>query len=85
MKPEVYTVQACRWGNRENHSYIVGVYPKKAQAIKAAESEEEYRGGKYACEVLEWELGVGRESNHDIEPKTIRPLVPHPHFTQPKG
>ncbi len=83
MRPDVYTVHAHRWGKRDNHSYIVGVYPKKAAAIKAAEAEEEYRGGKYACEVLEWSLGVGREANHDVEPKVIRALVPHPHFADP--
>lgn len=82
MRPTVYTVQACRWGDRERHSYIVGVYPKKAAAIKAAEVEEEYRGGKYSCEVMEWSLGVGLEGNHDNQGKTIRPMTPHPHFAE---
>ena len=51
----IYTVHACRWGDREKHSYIVGVYTKKHRALKAAENEEEWRGGKYSCEVREWE------------------------------
>ncbi len=85
MKPEVYTVHAHRWGNRDNHSYIVGVYPDKEQAIKAAEDEEQHRGGKYSCEVTEWSLGIGYRDDLRLEPITVRPLTTHPHFTQPKG
>ena len=58
MKQTVYTVRACRWGDRETHSYIVGVYAKKHAAQKAAKTEEEWRGGKYECEILEFELGA---------------------------
>ena len=61
MKQTVYTVRACRWGDRETHSYIVGVYAKKHGAQKAAKIEEEWRGGKYECEILEWILGEGLE------------------------
>lgn len=61
MKQTVYTVRACRWGHREMHSYVVGVYAKKHAALKAAEIEEDWRGGKYECEVLEWTLGEGLE------------------------
>ena len=57
MKKYIYTVRACRWGDRETHSYIVGVYSKKHAAQKAATEEENWRGGKYQCEVIEWELG----------------------------
>ena len=57
MKSKVYTVHAYRYGNREAHSYGVGVFNKKHGALKAAEVEEEHRGGgKYICEVIEWEL-----------------------------
>ena len=37
MKPTVYTVHAYRWGDRECHSYSVGVYSKKHAALKAAD------------------------------------------------
>lgn len=47
----VYVVIAYRWGQRENHSYTLGVFNKKAQAIKCADSHTEYRGGKYGCAV----------------------------------
>ena len=64
MKQTVYTVRACRWGDRETHSYVVGVYAKKHAALKAAETEKEWRGGKYECEILEWALGEGMEGRN---------------------
>jgi hypothetical protein len=74
MSKTVYTVHAYRWGDRECHSYTVGVYSTENSAMKAADIEEGYRGGKYTCEVLEWMLDSGREGNHDIAPKTVKPL-----------
>lgn len=73
-KPTVYTVRACRWGDRETHSYIVGVYSKKHAALKAAETEEQWRGGKYECEVLEWVLDSGAEGASNGRCKTIKAL-----------
>jgi hypothetical protein len=74
MKNKIYTVHAFRWGDRENHSYIVGIYPKKHAAQKAAEIEEEYRGGKYSCEILEWVLGEGIEGSH----RDVRKMIKEP-------
>lgn len=71
MKDKIYTVTAYRYGCRESHSYVVGVYNKKQKAINAAETEQDYRGGKYECEILEWNINEGmegRESKH----KTIK-------------
>ena len=76
MKQTIYTVHACRWGDTETHSYIVGVYTKKQAAVNAAITEEEYRGGKYMCAVLEWMMNEGRAGNHDVKPKVIKPLPP---------
>lgn len=73
MKPIVYTVHAYRWGDRDNHSYTVGVYSKKHAAMKAAESERDWRGGKYECEVLEWTLDRGIEGRMN-DSKVIVPL-----------
>ena len=52
MNKTIYVVQAYRWGNRENHSYVVGVYDTKEQAIIAADKEEESRGIKYKCAII---------------------------------
>ncbi len=54
MKNKVYTVHAYRWGDRELHSYSVGVFSKKSKALREAEEHRTYRGGKYECEVIEW-------------------------------
>ena len=48
----IYVVQAYRWGKRENHSYVVGVFDTEEQAIYAADNEEESRGIKYKCAVI---------------------------------
>ena len=50
---KIYVVIANRWGNREAHSYLVGVYAKKQAALDARASEIGCRGGKYDCDVIE--------------------------------
>ncbi len=55
--PYIYVVHAMRWGNPENHSYIVTASYKPDMAIKSAESEEIRRGGKYGCEVVKCMVG----------------------------
>lgn len=74
MSQQIYTVHAYRWGDRELHSYSVGVYPKKHAALQAAEAETEYRGGKYECEVIEWVIGRLSNVAHRPEGKVILPL-----------
>lgn len=51
MNNEIYIVTAYRWGDREDHSYNIGVFQDKHKAQQVAESHCEYRGGKYACVV----------------------------------
>jgi hypothetical protein len=53
---EVFIVTAYRWGDRENHSYVVGAFSTKDEAILWAKKEEEWRGGKYDCEVIVMQL-----------------------------
>lgn len=55
----VYNVHAYRFGNRDDHSYLVGVFTSKEKALAAAEAEFDYRGHKYYCEVLETTLNEG--------------------------
>ena len=71
----VYTVTAYR-GNWEGHSYSVGVYSTLERAILAANIEEVYRGGKYRCQVLKWELDQGKPEYDSQKPycKEIRVL-----------
>jgi len=56
MANKLYIVTMYRWGNRENHSYFLGVFTDKEKAIEAGESHSEFRGGKYAPEILEVDL-----------------------------
>ena len=47
----LYIVEALRLGNREKHSYVVGVWDSIAAAKTAADEHAAYRGGKYVCQV----------------------------------
>lgn len=67
----VYTVHAYRWGDRECHSYPIGVYISRELALNAAKSVEINRSGKYTCEVIEWEVV---ESDRLPQRKTIKHL-----------
>lgn len=49
----VWVVEMLRWGNREKHSYIEGVYNERMWAEQAAHEEEVSRGGKYVAEIHE--------------------------------
>lgn len=49
----VYVVTAYQFGNKDNHSYVVGVFDSFEKALISSEGEEEDRGGKYSCEILE--------------------------------
>ena len=49
----MYIVTAYKGGNRNDHSYNLGVFKNKKTAIIIANNHCEYRGGKYACVVEE--------------------------------
>lgn len=55
-KQKYYIVTAYRWGDRECHSYVIGLFDKKHAAIEAAKAEEDWRGRKYECQVREFEI-----------------------------
>lgn len=48
---EIFVVIAYRWGCRECHSYTLGAFDTKEQAVQCAQSHASYRGGKYDCTV----------------------------------
>lgn len=78
---KVYVVTAYRWADRERHSYLIGVYPKKHQALQAADIEEAHRGGnKYCCEVLQCVIGDGIEGREEpkMKFKAIKQLPAKP-------
>lgn len=51
---KVFVVHSYRWGDRECHSYQLGVYSSEKRAWQVAEYEAEWRGGKYECEIIEY-------------------------------
>jgi hypothetical protein len=54
-KDKIYVVTMYRWGDRERHSYVYGVFTKKNAAIEAGKIEQVYRGGnKYYPQVMEF-------------------------------
>jgi hypothetical protein len=56
MEHMIYTITAYRWGETDNHSYVVGVFSTLEKATICADAHTEYRGGKYACVVDELRL-----------------------------
>ena len=61
-------ITAYRFGDKENHSYVVGAFSTKDEAIRQAKKEEEWRGGKYDCEVISGRINESRKySNYTVE------------------
>ena len=82
----LYTVVMHRWGERENHSYVLGVFLKKHEAIAARDNEREWRGGKYDGEVQEWTPWQHPcMDEHDNNGKIISGVDPiHPLSNKPR-
>ena len=73
----VYVVHMCRWGELENHSYVIGVYTSLSVAEEAAEDERQYRGGKY--EGVIYELPIDDAFSRRDHLHIVRqPEGPHP-------
>jgi hypothetical protein len=52
----LFVVEALRWGDRENHSYVIGVFNTRGQAELAGEAEVSWRGNKYEYCISEHKL-----------------------------
>ena len=59
---KLYVIEARYFGKQDVHSYTVGVFDNKQQAIDAAEYHADFRGGKYGVKVFEYTLNRGDES-----------------------
>ena len=44
---KLYVVHMLRYGNQENHSYVLGVFDNEEFAMSAGAAEQAYRGYKY--------------------------------------
>jgi len=63
---KVFVVTAYRWANKESHSYVVGIYQTENDAIYYADKEEDYRGGKYNCEIIKVSIGDYRDKKNQV-------------------
>lgn len=59
----IYVVEALRGGDREAHSYVLGVWDTLDPAKAAAEEHASYRGGKYVCQVHQCDLNSEMDSD----------------------
>ena len=62
----VYVVTMYRYGDREKHSYVLGVFSTAEMAKKWGEDDEIFRGGKYKHEITSFFI-----DNPSIDPKEL--------------
>jgi len=53
---KVFVVKMNRYGDREKHSYVLGVWSTREEAEKAGNVEKYYRAGKYEPEIFEFTI-----------------------------
>ena len=70
----LYVVEMLRWGDRENHSYVIGVYSTETLATLAGEAEKSWRGGKYEYAISLYTLDYIPEEKLDFHGKTLEDL-----------
>lgn len=57
-----FVVEMIRNNDREQHSYIIGVYDDEILALKEAWEHIRFRAGKYGAEVSGFEMNTGKKS-----------------------
>lgn len=45
LKGFIFVVEMLRWGGKEDHHYVIGVYSSLKAACEAGLEHEQYRGG----------------------------------------
>lgn len=63
---KIFVVTMYRWGDPENHSYVIGAFTSRLRAEYAAKDEHEYRGGKYDGGIRELTLDEMYDREADI-------------------
>lgn len=66
----LYVVEMLRWGDRENHSYVIGVYSSETLATLAGEAEKTWRAGKYEYAISLYQLDYIPQDKLDCHEKT---------------
>jgi len=70
----VYVVTMYYFADRNGPSYVLGVYTTIEDAINKGLEEEDYRGGKFTCEVLEFILDTEKSINVILPLERENPL-----------
>jgi len=64
-----FVVVAYRYGLRDDHSYVVGVFSDLGLALQAADDHVGHRGGKYGCEVLDCDVRTKTDEWDELPPQ----------------
>lgn len=69
----VFVTTMYRYGDREKHSYVLGVWSSSEVAMQAGQTEALWRAGKYEPEVTEWKVDANEFD--DIGEQRLTPLA----------
>ena len=75
----VFVTTMYRYGDREKHSYVLGVWSSSEVAMQAGQTEALWRGGKYEPEVTEWKIDTNEFDDIGEERPTKRAADKCPH------
>ena len=75
MADSLFVVEMLRWGDRENHSYVIGVFSTHNRAVLAGETEKSWRAGKYEYEINEYQLDFIPQDKLDYHGRTEEDFV----------
>ena len=64
-----FVVVAYRYGLRDDHSYVVGVFNDLGLALQAADDHVGHRGGKYGYKVLDCDVRTKTDEWDDLPPQ----------------
>lgn len=70
----LFVVEMLRWGDRENHSYVIGVFSTREKAEQAGEAEKTWRAGKYEYTIGVFELDYVPQKKLDYAEKCSEEL-----------
>jgi len=71
---EVFVTIMYRYGDREGHSYLIGVFESFEDANLAGEKENSWRGGKYDPEIYKCILNADYSESGKFEYELIKAL-----------
>ena len=57
----LYVVQMYRWGDKDSHSYIEGIYDNRRIACRHGKAEVRQRAGKYEYKIWKHSLNQPRD------------------------